>query len=113
MTGNRLGPRMAARSRSVLSVAAAACSWCQPWAAAGQALYLEGASRGVWNLWKVAVDPETLRILGGPERLTVGAGRDTDLTLSQDGKKLAFAIRSERTRIWSLPFAADMGQITG
>src|SRR5262249_53000454 len=62
------------------------------WAPSGQALYFEGLSRGVWNLWKVAVDPETLRILGGLERLTVGAGRDTDPALSLDGKRLAFTI---------------------
>jgi serine/threonine protein kinase/Tol biopolymer transport system component len=88
---------------------------CQfAWAPSRQALYFEGvSSRGVWNLWKVAVDPATLRILGGPERLTVGAGRDTDFALSPDGKKLIYAIRSERTRIWSLPFDAATGQVKG
>jgi Tol biopolymer transport system component len=83
------------------------------WAPSGQALYLEGLSRGVWNLWKVAVDPETLRIVGGPERLTVGPGRDTDPTLSLDGKRLALTIRSERTRIWDLPIAAATGRMKG
>jgi Tol biopolymer transport system component len=43
----------------------------------------------------------------------VGAGRDTDLALAPDGKKLAFAIRGERTRIWDLPFDAATGQVKG
>jgi Tol biopolymer transport system component len=59
------------------------------------------------------MDPETLRIRGAPARLTVGAGRDTDLALSPDGKKLAFTIRSERNRVWSLPIAAATGQAKG
>jgi Tol biopolymer transport system component len=83
------------------------------WSRSGQALYFEGVSRGVSNLWKVAVDPGTLRIIGGLERLSGGAGRDADFALSQDEKKLAFVIRSERTRIWSLPFDAATGQLKG
>jgi serine/threonine protein kinase/Tol biopolymer transport system component len=83
------------------------------WAPSGQVLYFEAISQGVRNLWKVRVDPQTARTVGDPERLTVGAGQDTDLMLSADGKKLSFAIRTENTRIWSFPFDAAAGQIKG
>jgi serine/threonine protein kinase/Tol biopolymer transport system component len=83
------------------------------WAPSGKALYFEGESRGVRNVWKVTVEPETLRWTAGPERLTTGPGQDTNLTISADGKKLAFVTRSESVRVWSLPFEAAAGRTTG
>ncbi|MDQ3257657.1 MAG: protein kinase, partial [Acidobacteriota bacterium] len=83
------------------------------WARSGRALYFEGTAQGVRNLWRVEVDPQTLDWIAGPERLTIGAGLDTDLALSPDGKRLAFTTRTERTRIWSLPFNAQTGRTKG
>ncbi|MCI0423836.1 MAG: hypothetical protein L0312_32255 [Acidobacteria bacterium] len=83
------------------------------WVPSGQALYLEGTAQGVRNLWRVEVDRQTLTWIGGPERLTIGPGLDTDLALSPDGKRLAFTTRTERTRIWSLAFNAVTGRTRG
>ena len=83
------------------------------WSPSGRALYFEGASSGVTNLWKITVDPKTLRWIAGPERLTTGPGIDSDVALSPDGKKLAFTTRREETRIWVLPFDAAAGQVKG
>ncbi len=83
------------------------------WEPSGRALYFEGTSRGVRNLWKITVDPATLRWVEGPERLTTGAGPDTGMALSADGKKLAFTTRAERTRLWVLPFDATTGKVKG
>ena len=77
------------------------------WAPSGQALYFEGSYEGVRNLWRVEVEPQTLRWIAGPERLTTDPGPDTEIAISPDGKKLAYTIRTERTRIWSLPFNGD------
>jgi len=82
-------------------------------APSGAALYFQGRARDVWNLWRVTLDPETLRVVAGPERLTTGSGPDTDPALSLSGKKLAFTARKETTRIWSVPFDANRGQIRG
>ncbi len=35
------------------------------WAPSGRAVYFKGVSRGVRNLWKVTVDPRTLRWVAG------------------------------------------------
>ncbi len=83
------------------------------WAPSGRALYLEGNCKGVKNLWQVGVDPQTLRWVHGPERLTTGAGADSDVTVSRDGNRVAFTERSQRTRAWSLPFDAKTGRING
>lgn len=83
------------------------------WAPSGDALYLEGDSKGVLNLWKVGVDPNTLAWISGPERLTTGLGPDTEIALSKDGKRLAFVTLTKETRIWSFPFDAIGGRIRG
>lgn len=83
------------------------------WAPSGRALYFEGTTKDVRNIWKVTVDPKTLRWVAGPERLTTGPGRDTHIALGASGEKLAFTTRTESTRIWSLPFDASRGRITG
>jgi Tol biopolymer transport system component/DNA-binding winged helix-turn-helix (wHTH) protein len=83
------------------------------WMPSANGLIFEGESQGVRNLWKVRVDPSTLRWIDGLERLTTGAGKDTDIAVSSDGRKLAFSIRSERNRLWTLPFDPVSGRTTG
>ena len=83
------------------------------WSPSGRTLYFEGSSHDVSNLWKIAVDPKTLRWIAGPERLTVGPGRDAGIKLSPDGKKLGFTVRREDTRVWVLPFDAIHARVLG
>ena len=83
------------------------------WAPSGAAIYFEGVSQGVRNLWKVEVDRQTLRWIGGPERLTTGPGGDADMSVSRDGKRLALTTRAENTRIWSLAFNPLTGRLAG
>ena len=83
------------------------------WAPSGRSLYFEGTTQGVTNVWRVEVDLQTLQWSAGPERLTVGPGLDTGLAVSSDGKRLAFTTRTERHRIWSLPFDTKTGRING
>jgi Tol biopolymer transport system component/DNA-binding winged helix-turn-helix (wHTH) protein len=83
------------------------------WSRSGQYLYFEGQSHRVRNLWRVTVDPVTLAWIAGPERLTTGAGDDSDLALSPDGARVVFAARLSRTRLWSFPFDAFSGELTG
>jgi len=83
------------------------------WAPPGNALYLEATSKGVQNLWRVGIDPSTLRIISGPERLTTGPGADAGIALPADGKKLAFTVQTENTRVWVLPMDALHGRVQG
>jgi serine/threonine protein kinase len=83
------------------------------WAPSGRSIYFSTVSLGLRDIWKVTVDSQTSRWIAGPERLSVGLGSDTDFALSADGKRLAFTMRAETIRAWSLPFDADAGRIKG
>ena len=81
------------------------------WAPTGDALYFEGVGQGVRNLWRVPVDPSTIEWNTAPQRLTTSAGLNESISLSRDGLKLAFAVRNERTRLWSFPRDSASGRI--
>jgi eukaryotic-like serine/threonine-protein kinase len=74
------------------------------WHPSGTALYVQTLSAGVYNLWKVRVDPDTLAFVAA-ERLTTGAGRDVEPALSRDGTRLAFTTEHDAVRLWL--FALD------
>jgi Tol biopolymer transport system component len=82
------------------------------WSPSGQAIYFERAFRGARNLWKMSVDPNTLKATA-IERLTTGPGYDTRLALSADGRKLAFTGETRHIRAWLFPFDAAHGRLAG
>ena len=82
------------------------------WAPSGRAIYFERTFRGARNIWRMTVDPQTLRAIS-IERVTTGPGRDTEFSLSPDGKQLAFTNESQHVRAWLFPFDATQGRVTG
>ena len=82
------------------------------WAPSGKAIYLGRMIRGALNLWKLAINPDTLRATA-IERLTTGSGPDTELSVSADGRRLAFTEKTLRIRAWLFPFDATRGRVTG
>lgn len=82
------------------------------WAPSGRNIYFNAFAQGVSNVWKVTIDPQTLRWVAGPERLTTGL-KDSDVALSPDGTRLAFTMRTETTRSWSVPFDGVGGKVKG
>ncbi len=82
------------------------------WAPSGRAIYFELSLDGARNLWRMDFDPKTLRATG-IERLTVGPGTQTELSISPDGKRLAFTGASQEMQGWLFPFDANHGRVTG
>jgi Tol biopolymer transport system component len=82
------------------------------WAASGAAMYFEMSVKFVSNLWRLDVDPSTLKA-GSLERLTGGAGQDTRMAIARDGKKVAFTTKAEAIRLWSYRLDAVTGRILG
>jgi len=82
------------------------------WMPSGRAIIFERTFRGVRNLWKLSIDPKTLKAYA-IERLTTGSGLDTELALSAEGGKIAFTMESDRVRAWVFPFDGTLGRVTG
>ena len=82
------------------------------WSPSGDAIYFERGYREARNIWKLQVDPETLRATS-IDRLTTGPGPDAGAAVSKDGKRLAFSAKSQRIQTWLFPFDARTGQIKG
>ncbi len=86
--------------------------WTFAWAPSGRALYFPQTFRGAVNLWKMEVNPKTMRATA-VERLTTGLGPDAELAPSPDGKKLAFTEQSQHIQAWHFPFDGNGGLLTG
>jgi Tol biopolymer transport system component/DNA-binding winged helix-turn-helix (wHTH) protein len=82
------------------------------WAPSGEAIYLERTFRGTRSLWRLSIDPRTLRATG-IEQLTSGAGINSAPAISPDGKRLAFTAASAEIGAWLHPLDANQGRISG
>jgi len=82
------------------------------WAPSGTAIYFERTLRGARNIWRIKVDPQTLQPTS-IERLTTGTDSNSDLSLSPDGRKVAFASEFRKVQAWMFPFDAKRGRVTG
>lgn len=65
------------------------------------------------NVWLVRMEPQTLEWRLGPERVTVGAGLDTNIAISADGHSVAFTTRTDRTQVRAFPFDPSEGKLLG
>ncbi len=82
------------------------------WNRSGTRLFVEATGGGIINLWRVEVDPTTLAWLSA-ERLTTGGGSDVNTVLSQDETRIAYVQERSSSRLWSFPFDAAAGRLTG
>jgi Tol biopolymer transport system component/DNA-binding winged helix-turn-helix (wHTH) protein len=82
------------------------------WTPSGSAVYFECTFQGARNIWRMTIDPQTLRDIA-LERLTAGPGPDVEPSLSPNGKKLAFTSETRRVSVWMFPFDGGRGRVTG
>jgi Tol biopolymer transport system component len=83
------------------------------WAPSRRYLIFEGATADTTNVWRIAVDPATGELTDGPVRLTTGTGREADVAVSPDGRKMLFTSTASRTRLWAFPLDRVSGRIAG
>jgi DNA-binding winged helix-turn-helix (wHTH) protein/Tol biopolymer transport system component len=82
------------------------------WSPTGTALVVEALSDGVRTLWRVPVDPVSLR-WRTPERLTLAPANAESSAVSPDGTRVAFTLAQTSTRAWLFPFDATSAQLMG
>ncbi len=82
------------------------------WNPTGTALIVEAFSDGVPTLWRVPVEPVSLR-WRTPERLTTAPASGQAAAVSPDGTRVAFTSAPASTRAWLFPFEANSARLTG
>jgi Tol biopolymer transport system component/DNA-binding winged helix-turn-helix (wHTH) protein len=83
------------------------------WAPTSDAIYLNGGDGQAHVLWRVTVDPIALRWVQGPDRVTTGPGSAVALSLSRNGRRLAFSTVDPRVRLYSFPLDAAAARLAG
>ena len=118
-TGFFVADRTNSRLNAVDTSAAAPLGLLEPdvirnisWNPTGTALIVEALSDGVPTLWRVPVDPVSLR-WRTPERLTTAPASAEGAAVSPDGTRVAFTSAQASTRAWLFPFDANSARLMG
>ena len=75
-------------------------------------MIVEALNDGVPTLWRVPVEPVSLR-WGTPERLTTAPAGAEGAAVSPDGTRVTFTSAQASTRAWLFPFDAKSAQLRG
>ncbi len=81
------------------------------WAPSGNAVYFLAYADGIRSLWRVAIDPRTLRWTAAPQRVTTGPVSLRDFAISHTGTRMVFSTFEDALRLWALPRDEASGSI--
>jgi Tol biopolymer transport system component len=76
------------------------------------AFLFAGLSGDTASLWKLPYSPRLGQVTGAPQRVTFGAGWESQPAASGNGR-IVFASIAANLDIWSVPLDANSGRITG
>ena len=93
----------------------AALNWNPVWSPDGRYLYFSSDRGGNTNLWRVRIAEETGVVSGPPEPLTTGGGgaQRHHLSISGDGKRMAYIEQLVDEAIFKIPFDPIRGEVNG
>jgi eukaryotic-like serine/threonine-protein kinase len=91
----------------------AALDWNPVWSPDGGYLYFSSDRGGTMNLWRVAIDEDSGRVLHSPEPVTAPAAWCGDIAFSRDGSRMAFAAVDWRSTLLRVGFDASRESLTG
>ncbi len=83
------------------------------WTPDGHHLYYSSNQNGRLSLWRVAIDEQTGKLLAEAEPLSAPSYYSMVLTISRDGKRMAYSSRIAHTNIKRAPFNVERGEVTG
>jgi eukaryotic-like serine/threonine-protein kinase len=88
-------------------------NWSPVWSPDGRFLYFASNRSGSMNLWRVAVDERSGRVLGTPQPVTTSSEWSALPSLSRDGHRLIYATDSSRSFVEMVPFNPETAQVEG
>lgn len=88
-------------------------NWNPVWAPGGEFLYFVSNRGGSTNIWRVAIDESSGHVPGEPEPITTPAAIATHLSISADGRRLAYSAVQEHQNIEWLRFDPVTAQVLG
>ncbi len=74
----------------------------QCWSAQDDKVTFSARSGDASNLWRIGISPATGKVIGSPDRLTIGAANDTFAACA--GKVVAFSSDQTKNAPWLMPF---------
>ncbi len=104
---------LAVGGQAVPVTAASDVSWNPVWAPDGRHLYYVSNRGGSTNVWRVAIDEASGEVLGDPEPLTTPAPFAAHVTISADGRRLAYSSILETQNIYRLGLDPATGEVQG
>ena len=98
----------------VAVTADAPLDWNPVWSPDGNYLYFSSDRSWSRNLWRVPIDEDTGETLNEPETVTSGvSGQAMHLTVSADGKRLAYVTLDRTADIMRVEFDPSTGTVVG
>ena len=86
--------------------------WGPAWSADGRYLYFVSNRGGQFNIWRVAIDEASGRILGAPQAVTSNSERVGRPSLSRDGRRLVYSTTTTTGEIFTVGFDAAAESMT-
>ena len=87
--------------------------WNPIWSPGGEQLYFLSNRGGEMNLWRVALDENTGRVLGEPEPATLPSNNCQYVNFARNGSRLVYGQSSRSENLWQIAFDPTRGQVSG
>jgi serine/threonine protein kinase/Tol biopolymer transport system component len=87
--------------------------WNPVWSADGEHLYFVSNRGGSMTLWRVRISQRSGKVQGEPEALTTPAQSSGFLSISSDGRQIAYATDESRSNLERSAFDLATGAVTG
>ncbi|HXG64371.1 MAG TPA: hypothetical protein VNO70_04640, partial [Blastocatellia bacterium] len=91
----------------------AALDWNPVWSPDGRYLYFASDRAGSMNLWRVAIDEQSGRVLSAPELVPTPSAYSQHIAFSGDGRRLAHAQVNARKNVQRIAFDPERGMVVG
>jgi serine/threonine protein kinase len=88
-------------------------NWSPVWSPDGRFLYFASNRGGSMNLWRIAIDERSGRVLGTPQPITTSSEWSALPSFSRDGHRLIYATDSSRSFVEMVPFSLETARADG